>query len=447
MIKLGVILDSGSHVAAWRHPDVAADAAWSFQHHVNLAQIAERGLFDMVFFADSLATRSMDNPAIASLAEPAKHLEPMMLLAGIAAVTRHIGLVSTATTTYYEPYHLARFFATLDHISGGRAGWNLVTSQNAGEAFNFGRGEHPDRHSRYARAREFAETVQGLWDSWEDDAFVYDKQSGRYFDPEKLNLLRHAGDHFTVQGPLNVPRSPQGWPVITQAGSSADGKELGAATADIIFTAQTDLDTAKAFAADVRQRAIQSGRDPSSIKIMPGIVPFVGKTRQEAEEKRARLDALIHPDLGLSVLSALIGNVDLSGADPDGPLPDLPPSNTSESRQALFVAAARRENLTIRQLYQRASCANGHRPVFGTPQEIADDLQSWVEADAADGFVLIPAWLPGGLEDFVTHVVPELQRRGLFRRQYEGATLRENLGLPRPSTKRGNRLDRGTIKP
>ena len=433
MINLGVILDSGSHVAAWRHPDVPADAAWSFAHTLGLAETAERGLFDMVFFADSLATRGMDNLAAASLAEPSKHLEPLLLLAGIAARTSHIGLVSTATTTYYEPYHLARFFASLDHMSDGRAGWNLVTSQNANEATNFNRTEHPARQDRYERAREFALTVQGLWDSWDDDAFVYDNANGRYFDPAKLHILNHAGKHFAVKGPLNVPRSPQGWPVVTQAGSSEAGKALGAETADIIFTAQHDLTTAVAFARDVKGRLASFGRDPSSLKVLPGIVPFVGATRQEALDKQATLDALIPPELGIATLSALLGNVDLGGCDIDGPLPDLPPSNTSESRQALFAATARRENLTIRQLYQRACTANGHRTVIGTPEDIADDLEKWHHAGAADGFVLIPASLPNGLTDFVDHVVPVLQKRGLFRTAYEGKTLRENLGLPRPN--------------
>jgi FMN-dependent oxidoreductase (nitrilotriacetate monooxygenase family) len=374
----------------------------------------------------------MENLEAASRAEPSKHLEPLLLLAGIAARTKHIGLVSTATTTYYEPYHLARFFASLDHMSAGRAGWNLVTSQNANEAGNFGRAEHPARQDRYERAREFALTVQCLWDSWDDDAFVYDKAKGRYFDPAKLHLLNHVGKHFSVKGPLNVPRSPQGWPVITQAGSSEAGKTLGAETADIIFTAQHDLATAVAFARDVKGRLAGFGRHPSSLKVLPGIVPFVGATRQNALDKQTALHALIHPELGLSVLSALLGNVDLNGCDIDGPLPDLPPSNTSESRQALFVATARRENLTIRQLYQRACMANGHRTVIGTPEEIADDLEKWHRAGAADGFVLIPASLPEGLADFVDHVVPILQKRGLFRTAYEGTTLRENLGLPRP---------------
>lgn len=431
MLNLGVILDSGSHVAAWRHPDVSADAAWQFSHYAGLAQLAERGLFDMVFFADSLATRSMADLASASLAEPSKHLEPMLLLAGMAAVTKHIGLVSTATTTYYEPYHLARFFATLDHMSDGRAGWNLVTSQNANEAQNFGRPQHPPREDRYARADEFVKTVQGLWDSWSDDAFTYDKASGQYFDPAGLQLLNNRGLHFDVAGPLNVPRTPQGWPVVTQAGSSEQGKALGAETADIIFTAQHDLTTAVAFAADVKGRLAQFGRAPEALKVLPGIVPFVGATREEALAKQAQLDALIEPRLGLSVLSALMGNVDLSGYDLDGPLPELPQSNTSQSRQALFVATARREGLTIRQLYHRACTANGHRVVAGTAEEIADDLETWHRAGAADGFVLIPAWLPGGLSDFIEHVVPVLQYRGLFRTRYEGKTLRDNLGLPR----------------
>ncbi len=436
MLNLGVILDAGSHVAAWRHPDVPADAAWSFEHLLNLAQIAERGFFDMVFFADSLATRSMADLASASRAEPAKHLEPMLLLAGITARTSRIGLVSTATTTYYEPYHLARFFASLDHMSHGRAGWNLVTSQNSQEAGNFGRPQHPPREDRYRRAREFALAVQGLWDSWADDAFLYDKAGGRFFDPAGVQLVDHIGEEFAIRGPLNVPRSPQGWPVVTQAGSSEEGKALGAETADVIFTAQHNLATAAAFAADVKGRLRGYGRAPDSLKVLPGIVPFVGVTREEAFAKKARLDALIPPDLGLSVLSALIGNVDLSGCDLDGPLPDLPPSNNSQSRQTLFVAAARRDNLTIRQLYERACLANGHRVVVGTPEDIADDLEKWHHAGAADGFVLIPGWLPGGLAEFVDAVVPVLQGRGLFRTSYEGQTLRENLGLGRPAFRR-----------
>jgi FMN-dependent oxidoreductase (nitrilotriacetate monooxygenase family) len=436
MIKLGVILDAGSHVAAWRHPDVPRDAAMSFSHISALTKIAERALFDTVFFADSLATDIAAAPEIAMRAEPFKHFEPMMLLAALATLTTNIGLISTATTTYYEPYHVARFFATLDHISNGRAGWNLVTSLNVKEAENFGLMQHPPRERRYDRAREFVDVVRGLWDSWEDDAFVCDKDEGTFFRPDKVNELNHVGTYFKTAGPLNVSRSPQGWPVITQAGSSEDGKSLGAETADVIFTAQQTLQSGVAFADDVRRRAVAVGRDPSSIKIMPGIVPFVGKSRAHAKKKLSALDELLHPELGLSVLSALIGGVDLRGFDFDGPLPELPPSNASQSRQALLVDAAKREGLTIRQLCYRACVANGHRLVFGTAEEIADDLEKWHRAGAADGFVLIPAWLPGGLENFTRYVVPVLQERGLYRDKYEGKTLRENLGIPYIQTPR-----------
>jgi alkanesulfonate monooxygenase len=440
MIKLGVILDSGSHVAAWRHPSVPGDAAWSFRHMVSLAQTAERGLLDMVFFADSLATRRAPDAEIASLAEPAKHLEPITLLAGMAAVTSHVGLVATATTTYYEPYHLARFFGSLDLISEGRAGWNLVTSMNEDEALNFGHPNHPPHAERYDRATEFARVVLGLWDSWDDDAFLHDKATSRYFDPAGLQILDHKGAHFEVKGPLNLPRSPQGRPVITQAGSSEAGKELGAETADVIFTAQHDLETAKRFYADVKARLPRFGRAAGDLKIMAGIVPIIGRTREEAEAQRALLGELIHPDIGLAVLSALLGGVDLSGHDLDGPLPPLPVSNSSQSRQALLIELARRDNLSIRQLYQHACSANGHRTLTGTAEDIADELEAWYREGAVDGFVLIPPFLPVALDDFVDQVVPILQRRGLFRTAYEGRTLRENLGLPRPAFKRRTAL-------
>jgi FMN-dependent oxidoreductase (nitrilotriacetate monooxygenase family) len=429
VIKLGVIIDSGSHVAAWRHPDVPADAAWSFDHALNVAKMAESALFDMVFFADALAAEHVEGNGIAGFSEPAKHLEPLMLLAALAVSTRNIGLVTTATTTYYEPYHLARYFATLDHLSGGRIGWNLVTSLNIGEAVNFGLSDHPSREKRYSRAREFFEVVRALWDSWDADAFIYNKASGRFYDETKFRKIDHRGSYFDVAGPLNVPRSPQGRPVVTQAGSSAAGMGLGAETADVIFTAQVELENAILFANDVRRMAVGFGRSVEAVKVMPGIVPFIGASKEEARGKLDQLDRLVDPSFGVAVLSELLGGVDLSGCDIDGPLPILNASNASASRQSLFVQQAKKENLTIRDLYKRACVANGHRLMFGTPDEIAEDLIQWHLAGAADGFILIPAWLPGGLEDFTRYVVPILQERGHFRSAYEGVTLRANLGL------------------
>jgi N-acetyl-S-(2-succino)cysteine monooxygenase len=429
MIKLGVIVDAGSHVAAWRHPDVPADAAWSLDHVLNVTRTAEAGLFDMVFFADALAAENVNDDRTSGFSEPAKHLEPLLLLSALAVSTKNIGLVSTATTTYYQPYHLARYFATLDHLSGGRAGWNLVTSLNVHEALNFGLTDHPDRAVRYERAREFFEVVRGLWESWDADAFVYDKASGEYYDKRKFRPINHHGKFFEVSGPLNVPRSPQGRPVVTQAGSSLEGIGLGVETADIIFTAQLDLTAAKAFAEGIRQKAAAFGRSPGSPKVMPGIVPFVGASKEDAMRKLHLLDALVKPEFGVAILSELLGGADLSNCDVDGPLPPLGASNASAARQALFARQATEQGLTIRQLYQRACVANGHRMVFGTAEEIAEDLIAWYSAGAADGFVLIPAWLPGGLAEFVAQVVPVLQERGYFRTTYEGTTLRANLGL------------------
>lgn len=427
MIHLGVIIDAGSHVAAWRHPTVPANAAWSVDHAVSVAKLAENGLFDMVFFADSLAVEGAEDLAIAQFAEPARHVDPLLLLSAIAAHTSRIGLVSTATTTYNQPYHVARMFASLDHISGGRAGWNLVTSLNLREAENFGFSAHPERSLRYERAQEFADVVLKLWESWHENAFVLDKATGQYFDPAKQQLTNHDGKFFRVKGPLNVPRSPQGRPVITQAGSSAEGLSMGAKIADVIFTAQTSLETGKKFAQEVRQIAAQQGGRSSPPKILPGVVPIVGRSRRDAQEKLDALDELIEPQYGLSYLSTLLGGVDLSGCDPDDFLPELPASNASISRQALLVADARRNKLTIKQLYRRACLANGHRVLLGSPEEIADDLALWYREGAADGFVLIPAALPADLEAFTTTVVPILQEQGLFRTAYEGTTLRQHL--------------------
>lgn len=432
-IKLGAFLmQTGHHIAAWRHPDAQADAPVNFRHYVELARRAEAAKFDAIFLADSVGVRNTD---LASLSRTARsdHFEPLTLLSALAAVTEKIGLIATVSTTYNEPYHVARKFASLDHISGGRSGWNLVTSSGQGEAQNFNLDEHVEHARRYARAAEFHDVVLGLWDSWEDDAFLRDKPSGQYFDPAKLHPLRHRGEHFSVRGPLNVSRSPQGRPVVVQAGASPAGRDLAARTAEVIFVAHQTFDEAQAFYRDIKGRAVEYGRDPDAIKIMPGIFPVIGRSQAEAEDKFARLQNLIHPVVGVQLLSNMIGGFDLSGYPVDGPLPDIPETNGGKSRQQLLIDLARRDNLTIRQLYLRIAGARGHQQVIGTPQSVADQLQQWFEEGGADGFNIMSPWLPGGLDDFIELALPELRRRGLFRTEYSGATLRQHLGLARPA--------------
>lgn len=433
MVLAAFLYPTGYHVAAWRHPDVPADAGVNFAHQVELARIAEAAGFDFIFLADSAAVRGTDMPALSRTAiRYVAQFEPLTLLSAMAAATKRIGLVASATTTYNEPFHLARKLASLDHISGGRAGWNLVTSQNADEAKNFGLDEHPDHAARYARAREFTDVVMKLWDSWEDDAFVRDKGSGIYFDPEKLHVPEYTGEHFSVRGPLNVPRTPQGRPVLVQAGSSDAGKDLAAETAEVVFTAQHNLEDAQAFYADVKGRVAKSGRSPDDVRILAGVFPFVGRTQREAEELHDQLQQLIDPVVGLSLLAGQLGEVDLSGYPLDGPLPELPASNAGRSRQKLLVDMARRENLTIRDLYMRVAGSRGHWQIIGSAEQISDELERWFREKGADGFIVMPPLLPGGLEGFAELVIPELQRRELFRVDYEGSTLREHLGLPRP---------------
>ncbi len=434
-LRLGAFLmSSGHHLAAWRYPEARADGGLSFEHFKQIAQTAERGKFDMIFFADGVAVRDRDKDKEAlSRAGHVVHFEPLTLLSALSVVTEHIGLAATVSTTYNEPFHLARKFASLDYLSGGRAAWNLVTSATEAEAKNFNREKHMEHAPRYERAKEFVDVVTALWDSWEDDAFVRDKESGVYFDPEKLHIPNHKGKHFSVRGPLNVARPIQGYPVIIQAGSSEDGKDLAAQTAEAIFTAHQTLEDAQAFYADVKERAVKYGRSPDDIKIMPGVFPTIGLTEQEAKQKFQKLQDAIDPQVGLALLGGMLGGFDLSAYPLDGPLPDIPATELAQSRQQLLVNLARRENLTIRQLYQWIAGARGHWQIFGTPVQIADRLEEWFLNGAADGFNIMPPYLPGGLEEFVDLVIPELQRRGLFRTEYEGRTLRENLGLPRPT--------------
>jgi len=431
-LKLGAFLYfTGHHVAAWRHPE--AWAGDQLKHFIDFARLAEAAKFDAVFFADGVDVRLRNVEAASRKAHSGVSLfEPLTLLSALAVVTEKIGLVATASTSFTEPYNLARQFASIDHLSHGRAGWNLVTSSDPDAAFNFGHVAPIPHADRYQRAEEFADVVLGLWDSWEDDAFVRDRESGRYFDPEKLHVLKHAGKHFRVRGPLNTPRSPQGHPVVFQAGSSEPGKELAARTAEAIFTAQLTLEDAVAFYADVKGRLAKYGRSPDELKVMPGIFPVVGRTEVEAREKFEALQDLVQPEVGLDLLAGLSGGEDLSSYPVDGPLPPLPESEAGKSRQSLLIDLARRENLTIKQLYLRIAGARGHWQLVGTPEQIVDQLEERFVNHGADGFNIMAPLVPTGLTDFIELVIPELRRRGLSRSEYEGSTLRENLGLARP---------------
>jgi FMN-dependent oxidoreductase (nitrilotriacetate monooxygenase family) len=433
-MKLGAFLmATGHHVAAWRHPDVPANAGLDIRHYRHLAQVAEGARFDALFVADSVAAPTGD---IASHMARSDHFEPLTLLCALSAVTEHIGLIATATTTYNEPYHVARKFASLDHLSGGRAGWNLVTSDAAAEAQNFGRDQHLGHAERYSRAREFHQVVTGLWDSWADDAFIRDKASGRYYEPSGLHVLNHQGEHFSVKGPLNVARSPQGQPVVVQAGSSETGRDLAAQTAEVVFTAQTSLRNAQAFYRDLKARLADYGRSEDSLKIMPGVFIVVDESAERAREKFEAFQALVEPQVGVALLGRMLGNFDLSGYPLDGPLPELPLTDSGQrSRQLLLTELAGQEQLTLAQLGRRIAGGRGHYSLVGTPTQIADELQVWFEQGAADGFNVLVPHLPGGLEDVARLLVPELQRRGLFRTEYEGSTLRENLGLQRPANR------------
>jgi FMN-dependent oxidoreductase (nitrilotriacetate monooxygenase family) len=422
---------NGSHFGGWRLPQADPAASFRLQHYVEMTREAERGCFDLVFMADTLALVPTQLPATLGHAPPIAHLEPLTLLSALSAVTTHIGLAGSATTTYNHPYQVARLFASLDHLSGGRAGWNLITSGNPAEAWNFGFERHPDHADRYDRAREFAEVVFGLWDSWTDDAFVFDKVRGQYFEPARMRAPNHQGKHFRVKGPLNMARPPQGRPVVAQAGSSEAGRALAAATADIVFTAQQNLKGARDFYADMKARTAACGRDPASIAVLPGVAPIIGDTDAEARRRYQALQDAFDPLIGLDALSAEFG-IDLSAYPLDAPLPeDLPTSPRATSRRDLMLEQMRREQLTLRQLGAQTASL-GHWVLCGTAPRIADTLEEWFQGGAADGFIMMPSALPSGLGEFVRHVVPELQRRGLFRKRYEGRTLREHLGLARP---------------
>ncbi|QNG17674.1 LLM class flavin-dependent oxidoreductase [Rhodococcus triatomae] len=423
------LMATGHHEAAWRLPESDPNANLDIDHYISLAQTAERGKFDSVFLADS--------PVLFTHTErrPSGKLEPTIILTAIAAATKKIGLIATASTSYNEPFNLARRFASLDFVSGGRAGWNIVTTAGAEAAQNFGLDDTPAHRTRYERAAEFVEVSTKLWDSWEDDAIVADKDAAIHGDSSKVHVIGHEGEFFKVRGPLNVPRSPQGYPLLVQAGSSEDGKEFAARYSEAIFTAQPTLEEGKAFYADVKDRVSRVGRDPEQVLILPGIVPVIGDTEEEARELEAELERLISPEYARAQLASRFG-VEPHELALDEELPeDLPSEDEIEgakSRYTLIVELARREKLTVRQLIGRLGGGRGHRTFAGTAQQVADTIEHWFTNDAADGFNIMPAVLPSGLEKFVDQVVPILQERGLLRTEYTESTLRGHYGLARP---------------
>ncbi|MGE0417803.1 MAG: LLM class flavin-dependent oxidoreductase [Acetobacteraceae bacterium] len=420
------------HTAWWRYPGAYPDANFNLKHLVRFIQTLEQACFDAFFMADHLAVLNMPVQALRRSAT-ATSFEPMTLLSALAMVTDRIGLIATVSTTFDAPYHVARQFASLDHISNGRAGWNVVTTANPDAALNFGLTDHVEHDERYRRAREFHTVVTGLWDSWADDAWLRDQASGIFFDPDRMHVLDHKGEHLSVRGPLNIARPIQGWPVIVQAGASEAGRQFAAETAEVVFGSSRTIEEARAFYQDVKTRVTTVGRSADCCRILPGALVIVGRTTEEAHRKKAQLDRLVHPESGIPNLSIRLG-IDASTFDLDGPLPAIPPSNQSQSQRDTLVALARRENLTVRQLAQLMGGFGGLE-IIGTADEIADTMQSWLETGAADGFNIMFPTVPAGLDDFVTLVIPELRRRGIYRNDYAGTTLRDHLGLPRPENR------------
>ena len=430
-IKLGLMYhQAGHHIASWMHPESWPDCGIDLEETIRIAKMAEEGLFDLIFEADNLSGERY-TPDTLPMTAQAMRIDPMTLLTALSAVTENIGLVCTASTTYDQPYHIARRFASLDLVSGGRSGWNVVTSWNTTEARNFNTDIHPEKEVRYRRAHEFVDVVRGLWDSWDEGSKLLDREHCKFYDPAGLHVLNHEGEFFKVRGPLTAYRSPQGQPVVFQAGASDDGKQLAAETAEVIFTAQQSLANARQFYSDVKQRTAAVGRNPEHLLVMPGFGVLVAESRWEAEDKYQLLQDLIVPDVGVMLLSRYVV-WDLSKYPVDGPIPELPENRNVPSRVTLLVDTARREGLSIRQLYQRIAGGRGHYQVVGSYSDVADTMEEWFETGAADGFNVLPPVFPVSLRDIVDLLIPELQRRGLFRREYEGRTLREKLGLPKP---------------
>ncbi|MGY4976744.1 LLM class flavin-dependent oxidoreductase [Streptomyces sp. 900105755] len=424
------LMEAGHHEAAWRLPHSDPRADFDLGHWIELARLAESAKFDSLFLADG--------PALNGTGEfrPPGQLEPLTLLTVLSQATSRIGLIATVSSTYNEPYNLARRLASVDHVSGGRAGWNIVTSAGADEAANFGLVDRPGHALRYARADEFLQVAKALWDSWESEAVVADKATGRYADPARLHRLDHRGTHFSVAGPLNVERPPQGYPLLVQAGSSEDGKDFAARHAEAIFTAHRTYERAAGFYADIKARTRAAGRDPDGVIVLPGIVPYLGSTVAEARALAKEFDDLRVPEYGLRQLASIF-ETEPSVFELDAPLPDFvlarPKLEGSQSRSDLIIELAVREKLTVRQIISRLGGGRGHFEFVGTPEQVADTIIAWFEGGAADGFNIMAPALPSGLAAFVDHVLPILRAKGLFREEYEGTTLREHYGLPVPA--------------
>ncbi len=421
----------GHHESIWRDPVSAPGGVTDLSHYTEIARIAERGTFDSLFLADA--------PALfGSVRNAALSLEPFTLLSALAAVTERIGLIGTASTTFTEPYNLARQFASLDHLSRGRAGWNIVTTASEAAARNFGLDRLPTHADRYGRSREYLEVATRLWDSWEPDAVVLDRENNVFADPARVHDTAYAGEYFSVHGPLNVPRSPQGRPVLVQAGSSEAGRDFAGEWAEAIFTSQLSVEAAREFRADIRARATANGRDPGHVNVLPGVIPILGSTEEEARRLRDEWLALTDSEVGLSLLQGQLGGIDLSGHDLDAPFPDLGDSSGTEagkSRWDLIVRLARTEGLTLREVLAWFAAGHGHRVFVGTPEQLAGQFEYWLTTGASDGFNIMPPRLPDTFEHFVDHVVPILRSRGLFRAEYSGTTLREHYGLPVPANR------------
>lgn len=424
-IHLAVLLGTGVHVGAWRLPEAEYEPD-DFQLQLRLAKRAEAAKFDMVFLADTLATTASSPPGALS------RLDPLTIMAALASTTTHIGLAATATTTYLQPYLLARQFASLDHISGGRAAWNIVTGLNPEAAQNFSLASYPDKEQRYGMAAEFVEVMKGLWDSWEDDAFLKDKERGIPFDFSKFHTLDHKGPHYQVKGPLNLRRPPQGYPVIVQAGASATGIDFAARYAEIVFTVQEDMETTKTFGARVRAIAQEAGRDPNSIKIVPGICPIIAENVEASKDLLARMASYANPTAAMQMLAQRLDLPAVADMPLDGPVPNIP-LEKRRGHAITLLGIAKKYDFNLRQLRDYASAANGHRLIFGNPEQIADDLEEWFISGAADGFILHLPFVMGPMERFCDDVVPILQKRGIYRKDYSGRTLRDHLGLARPA--------------
>lgn len=430
-MNLAVFLTScgNYHHLGWRHPEAWVDGSTNFQRWAQFARIAESAKLDMLFIADQIAIVGGDELHAIENSSKVNRFEPMTLLSALATHTTHIGLAGTCATSYSEPYTVARMFASLDHLSGGRAGWNCVTGGQKEEAENFSLERHAPHEERYERANEFADVVMGLWESFDEDALLYDKESGRFFDASKVHELNHRGKHFSVRGPLNVSRSPQGRPVVIQAGGSDATVDMGSRIADVIFTAQADFEAAREFYARIKDAARERGRTPDEIRVMPGLSVFVGRTREEAQAKFDALHTMVDVADAVEGLSRLLGGIDLSGYDPHAPMPELEGNDLRMSGPGTFARIGRENGFTLGQVAVQAKAARNHCLVIGSVKDVADHMEHWFRNGAADGFNLLPAIVPGTLNDFCGLVVPELQARGLFRDEYAGTTLREIMQL------------------